>query len=60
MFGTLLRNLLFSNYMQDQHIIETWRNDCNHNRPHTSLNEFTPIEFANRSETDQNLNSTNL
>lgn len=25
--------------------IETWRNDYNHFRPHSSLNYMTPIEF---------------
>ena len=43
-----LNEHLFSSYMQAQHIIETWRNDYNHNRPHTSLNGLTPIQFANR------------
>ncbi len=46
--------------MQAQHIIETWRNDYNHNRPDTSLKGLTPIEFANRSNLDQNLNRANL
>ena len=55
-----LNEHLFSSYMQAQHIIETWRNDYNHNRPHTSLNGLTPIEFANRSRWDQNLNRANL
>ena len=55
-----LNEHLFSSYVQAQHIIETWWNDYNHNRFHTSLNGLTPIEFANRSETDQNLNRTNL
>jgi putative transposase len=55
-----LNEHLFSSYAQAQHIIETWRNDYNHNRPHTSLNGLTPIEFANRSNLDQNLNRTNL
>jgi putative transposase len=55
-----LNEHLFSSYIQAQHIIETWRNDYNHNRPHTSLKGLTPIEFANRSKTDQNLNRANL
>jgi putative transposase len=55
-----LNEHLFSSYTQAQHIIETWRNDYNHNRPHTSLKGLTPIEFANRSSLDQNLNRANL
>ena len=51
-----LNEPLFSSYAQAQHIIETWRNDYNHNRPHTSLGGLTPIEFANRSSPNQNLN----
>jgi putative transposase len=55
-----LNEHLFSSHAQAQHIIESWRNDYNHNRPHTSLNGLTPNEFANRSNMDQNLNRTNL
>ena len=55
-----LNENLFSSYAQAQHIIETWRNDYNHNRPHTSLKGLTPVEFANRSKLDQNLNRANL
>jgi putative transposase len=55
-----LNEHIFTSYRNAQHIIETWRNDYNHNRPHTSLNGLTPIEFANRSETGQNLNRANL
>ena len=55
-----LNEHLFTNYRNAQHIIETWRNDYNHNRPHTSLNGLTPVEFANRSNLDQNLNKANL
>ena len=55
-----LNEHVFTSYRNAEHIIETWRNDYNHNRPHTSLNGLTPIEFANRSNMDQNLNRTNL
>lgn len=51
---------LFSSCAQAQYLIETWRNGYNHNRPHTSLKGLTPIEFANRSSMDQNLNRANL
>ncbi|MEO1638712.1 MAG: IS3 family transposase, partial [Pseudomonadota bacterium] len=37
-----------------------WRTDFNHHRPHTSLAGLTPVEYANRSEEDQNLNRANL
>jgi putative transposase len=43
-----------------RHIIEAWRIDYNTDRPHTSLSGLTPIEFANRSEMDQNLNRLSL
>ena len=32
--------------------IELWRADYNTQSPHTSLNELTPIAFANRSSLD--------
>ncbi len=55
-----LNEHLFVSYRQAQRIIEEWRTDYNHNRPHTSLKGLTPIEFANRSSMDQNLNRTSL
>lgn len=51
---------LFASYRQAQHIIEAWRNDYNHYRPHTSLEGLTPSEFATRSAMDRNMNRTNL
>lgn len=41
-------------------LIAAWRHDYNHNRPHTSLDRLTPIEFHNRSTMDQNPNGTNF
>lgn len=55
-----LNEHLFSSYAQAQHNIETWRNDYNQNRPHTSLKGLTPNEFANRSKQDHNMNRPNL
>lgn len=55
-----LNEHLFSSYRQVQMIIDDWRADYNHQRPHTSLNGLTPTEFATRSNEDQNLNRTNL
>ncbi|MEO0547673.1 MAG: integrase core domain-containing protein, partial [Pseudomonadota bacterium] len=37
-----------------------WRLDYNHERPHTSLDGMTPIEYATRSIQDQNRNRANL
>lgn len=39
---------------------EEWRSDYNQNRPHSSLNWHTPLEFANRSNRDHNRNRVNL
>ena len=55
-----LNEHLFSSYQQALHIIETWRIDYNRNRPHTSLDGLTSIEFANRLNMDQNPNRTSL
>lgn len=41
-------------------IIDTWRTDYNHARPHTSLGGMTPREFATRSRQDQIENNPNL
>jgi len=54
-----LNEHLFSSYRQAQQIIEEWRIDYNQNRPHTSLNGLTPIEFATRFRMDRNMNRAN-
>jgi putative transposase len=36
-----------------RHIIETWRCDYNHHRPHSSLGNLTPEEFANQDRVRQ-------
>ena len=38
----------FTNIKEAREIIEEWRIDYNTNRPHSSLNGLTPIEFAAR------------
>jgi putative transposase len=55
-----LNEHLFSSLKEARHIIEAWRIDYNTSRPHTSLSGLTPIEFANRSRMDQNLNRLSL
>jgi len=35
----------FDSLTEAQHIIETWRLDDNHRRPHSSLGHLTPNEF---------------
>lgn len=55
-----LNEHLFASLRQARRIIEAWRRDYNDQRPHTSLNGLTPIEFANRSRMDQNRNRLSL
>jgi len=55
-----LNEHLFVSYRHARQIIEGWRVDYNHNRPHTSLDGLTPREFATRSRKDHNVNRTNL
>lgn len=40
-----LNENLFSNLSEARQIIEKWRIDYNHNRPHTSLGGLTPYEY---------------
>jgi putative transposase len=37
----------FVSLRQAREIIESWREDYNHVRPHSSLNNLTPLEYAN-------------
>ena len=55
-----LNEHLFGNLSEARQIIEEWRIDYNTNRPHTSLNGLTPIEFATRSNQGQNQNRLSL
>lgn len=55
-----LNKHLFTSLRHARQLIAAWRDDDNHQRPHTSLDGLTPQEFLNRSEKDQNLNRTNF
>jgi putative transposase len=55
-----LNEHLFANLKEARHIIEAWRIDYNTNRPHTSLNGLTPIEFAARPAPGHNRNRLSL
>jgi putative transposase len=45
-----LNEHMFRGVARAREIIESWRQDYNHVRPHTSLRGLTPAEFATRSE----------
>lgn len=55
-----LNEHIFRNHNHAREIIKDWRIDYNSNRPHTSLNGLTPIEYATQSKQDQNWNRANL
>ena len=55
-----LNEHLFASYGHARRVINAWRIDYNSTRPHSSLYGLTPIQFANRSGTDHNMNRTNL
>jgi putative transposase len=55
-----LNEHLFANLKEARDIIEEWRTDYNTNRPHSSLNGLTPIEFAARPNQGQNWNRLSL
>ena len=48
-----LNDNVFVNLSSAQQIIETWRQDYNLERPHSSLNDLTPTEFARTFEKEQ-------
>jgi len=48
-----LNEHLFRSVRHAREIIEAWRADYNHARPHTSLEGLTPAEFAARSREDE-------
>jgi len=43
-----LNEHVFVNLAEAREIIEAWRHDYNHVRPHSSLGALTPIEYADR------------
>jgi putative transposase len=45
-----LNEHVFNRLSEAREIIEAWRHDYNHVRPHSSLGALTPIEFANQQE----------
>ena len=55
-----LNEHLFTNIKEAREIIEEWRIDYNTNRPHSSLNGLTPIEFAARPTPGHNRNRLSL
>ena len=55
-----LNEYLFRTLPAARRIIEEWRIDYNHTRPHTSLGGLTPSEFATRSQQDHNENRVQL
>jgi transposase InsO family protein len=44
--GECLNREIFRNGREAQVIVETWRNEYNNYRPHSSLGYLTPVEFA--------------
>jgi putative transposase len=54
-----LNEHLFANLRHARDMIEAWRDDYNHHRPHTSLDGLTPWEYHQRSVEDQTLNRAN-
>jgi putative transposase len=52
-----LNEHLFASLKEARRIIDAWRIDYNHIRPHTSLNGLTPIEFAAQQARSLELNN---
>jgi transposase InsO family protein len=42
----------FNSLFEAQLLLEDWRQDYNHHRPHQSLNYMTPAEYARSQETE--------
>ena len=55
-----LNEHLFSTLKDARRILEAWRIDYNTQRPHSSLQGLTPIEFATRPKQGHNQNRTLL
>ncbi len=56
----LLAETSFRSLGHARELVAEWRDDFNHNRPHTSLEGLTPNEFAARSIQDHNRNGLSL
>jgi putative transposase len=54
-----LNEHVFVNLHSAQNIIELWRQDYNSERPHSSLNDLTPEEFARTFNRQQKAKNTN-
>jgi putative transposase len=55
-----LNEHLFHTLPAARQIIEDWRINYNHTRPHTGLGGLTPSEFTTRSRKDRNENRVQL
>ena len=55
-----LNEHLFRTMRHARQLIADWREDYNHQRPHSSRNGMTPWEYANTIKDDQNPNRANL
>lgn len=53
----LLNEHAFVTIFDARALIEQWRLDYNHGRPHTKLNGLTPMEFLNKNQTTTNSQS---
>ena len=58
--GECLDEPLFRGLSDARRILEAWRADHDHARPHTSLGGLTPREFPTRSVEDQTENIASL
>ena len=54
-----LNEHLFDSLRHARVLIAAWRTDFKHH-PHTNLSGLTPVEYANWSQEDQNLDRANL
>ena len=52
----LLNGELFMNLLDARRKLEAWRRDYNQNRPHCSIGDLTPAEFANQIRTGTQTN----
>ncbi len=48
----LLNGELFMGLLDARQKLEAWRRDYNENRPHSSIGDLTPVEFAQRIRTE--------